>query len=426
MTDQAPRFSLTVAVLLVAVVAVAGPADELAHHLRHHDHHALHQALQDTTLDLDQLDSWGYTALHWAGILDQPRQVAALLDAGAAVTVAGADGGTALHWLCHHDHPDLVRAMLDHGADPDLPNRWGRTPLHVAVRRGNLGAATVLLVAGADVSAATAEGWTPLHVANLAGHVPMVDLLRQAGADTEAADADGQRPDDLWRPRRAPQPVADTALDQFVGRYAVSPHLDLVVWRDADGLRVQEFAPDHLTPVAPDTFQCRAEPWQLTFTRDADGAVSGVDIAYLRRTVTAARKDTPHYVGSDACRACHPQTWVTWARSRHGLAYQRLETHWALALAHFRPRFQDVTDPAADGRCRQCHITGAQDPPRVAAASWDQGEGVGCEACHGPGSQHVDTGDALPGGLDCTGCHRRDFDRDESWPIIAHGTEPED
>jgi len=420
------RTALIAAVVLSFLAATAGLANDLCRLVRLNDHHAVRTALEGPEPPLSQLDAWGYTPLHWAGILDRPRLAAQLLAAGAPVTVLGGDGGSPLHWLCHHDHPDLVRGMLAAGADANLANRWGRTPLHVAVRRGCAASVAALLDAGSDVDAATAEGWTPLHVANLSGRRSMVDLLVKSGADRDRRDAEGHTPAELWRARRRPVTLPSDAMEQYLGHYAVSPHLNLVVWLADGDLCVQEFAPDHLVSVAPDTFQCLAEPWQLVFTRDDDGLVDGVSVDYLRRTVTAERKSTPAYVGSNACRACHTDTWFTWARSRHGLAYQRLHTDWALALAHLRPHFQDVTAPAIDGRCRQCHITGELAPPRVAAESWRQTEGVGCEACHGPGSRHVALEEPMPGGDDCASCHRRNFARDEAWPLIAHGLSDED
>ena len=409
------------AVLLIVVPgsAVASPASELIRAVRAGDDHAVH-ALLASDPQLDVGDAGGFTALHWAGILDRPRLVRQLLDAGAAVDVVGSDGGSALHWLCHHDRPDLALAMIAAGAEIDLANRWGRTPLHVAVRRGCRETATVLLLAGADPDAATHEGWTPLHVANLAGRRHLVDLLRRAGATVDVRDQEGRTPETCWRPRAAPVRVAPESLRAYTGRYALDEHHDLLVWLEGEKLRIREFAPDRLLPIGPATFACVAEPWHVRFVRGEDGSVTSVRVEYLRREAVAERRVAPRYVGSGACRACHPGAWMTWARSAHARAYWRLNTHWARALAAMRPRHADVTDPVAERRCRQCHVTAELARPRFTAAGWSEEEGVGCEACHGPASAHVQGGEPPSGGDICVDCHRQEFDRSAAWPQIAH------
>jgi hypothetical protein len=409
---------LLVVLLALADVSAGGDLHQAVHQ---GDHQALRTLVAEAPDQIDAPDERGFTALHWAGILDRPRMVSVLLEAGASPGVVGGDGGSPLHWLVHHDHPDLARRMIDVGADVNLANRWGRTPLHVAVRRGCSETVVTLLLAGADPDASTGEGWTPLHVAGLAGRHRIGQLLTRAGADTSAVDREGRRASELWRPRPEPLAIEAARFDEFAGRYAIADGVDLMVWREGSRLRVQEFAPDELIWLGDDRFACRAEPWRLTFQRGDHGQVEAVAVAYLRRTVTAGRRPTQRLVGSSACRPCHAEAWITWARSAHASAYWRLHGDWALALAHQRPHFRDVTDPATDPRCVQCHVTGAMDGPRLAATSWRETEGVGCESCHGPGSAHVDGGQPPGRPVACERCHRRDFERKGAWERIAHG-----
>ncbi len=93
-------------------------------------------------------------------------------------------------------------------------------------------------------------------------------------------------------------------------------------------------------------------------------------------------------------------------------------------FADFEPTAASAT--AFDYSCFQCHTTGArpQDVPRPEfqdgrpglAGTWAE-EGVQCEACHGPGSQHFTIADGLvqirrerifvdlDGSQSCAGCH---------------------
>jgi len=83
------------------------------------------------------------------------------------------------------------------------------------------------------------------------------------------------------------------------------------------------------------------------------------------------------YVGSDACRGCHPAEYATWASGDHAGAMATLEAR----------------GEAGSGACLACHTTGYGKPgglPEGAAvgAHPDLAR-VGCESCHGPGGAHV-------------------------------------
>ena len=205
------------------------------------------------------------------------------------------------------------------------------------------------------------------------------------------------------------------------------------------GFQIREFAPDELYAIGEDRFYCRSEPWEVRFRRGETGEVVSIELAFLRRTVTGSKTDAPRFVGSQVCMTCHKGAEqgnqdMLWMRSRHAHAYWRLAADWALYLAKMRPHYLDLEEPITDKRCLLCHVTGAQEPDSLYAASFDRGEGVGWEACHGPGSRYVDpeimsdrqaflaAGGVIPDGNTCSGCHRNSerFDWDEWWPKVAH------
>jgi hypothetical protein len=263
-------------------------------------------------------------------------------------------------------------------------------------------------------------------------------VLTTAGADPDLTDDAGQRPADQARERPAAILVDPELLDLYIGLYALGPEFTLKVWREQDRLFIREFAPDELYPIDHDVFFCRQEPWRVTFLRSDQGEITGIEVQYLRRTVQGEKMTLPLYVGSFRCKECHHGSvhgnqYVEWLRSRHALAYWRLATDWAEFLAHQRQQYHDITAPLQEQRCLMCHTTGAQDPDALFAQTFAQDEGVGCEACHGPGSAYIDSevmadrdsflahGGSVPDEQTCRRCHRNDrFEFAEWWPQIAH------
>ncbi|MFC1540277.1 ankyrin repeat domain-containing protein [Gemmatimonadota bacterium] len=404
-----------------------------------HDARELHRAAMTGRLDLvreivaedpdllDVPDKSGYTPLRWAGIRGESEIACFLIESGAAPNTIGADGGTPLHGAAHHDDVPMMKALLTAGGDVTIRNQWGRTPLHVAARRGCREVAELLLNAGADPDAVTREGWSALNVAWRGGHPELVELLLAHGADPELADAEGLLPGDVELVRPGTITLNRRQLDQYVGHYDLGGGYSFEVWRVGDRMRLMEFAPDDIIPVAMDTFYCAREPWRAVFIRDAVGNVSGLEVDFLRQTVSAKKVvDTSEgfsYVGSQACFPCHqagPGNGPAghWIASRHSRAFHTLTTDQSRALAASREDYRDITDPSVAQRCLMCHVTAAQNPFALFRTDDIQAQGVGCEACHGPGSDYMEpeimadreaflaNGGLIPDMLTCRQCHR--------------------
>ncbi len=431
-------FTITSLTCIYSLTEAEYSVTDLVEAAKRGDYHAVHKLIENGS-DLDARGPMDFTALHWAGIRGHWRIVEELVAAGAPVNAVGSDGGTPLHWVCHHDRPDAVRLLLDAGADVSVQNRWGRTPLHVAARRGCVEVAEMLIDAGADPNATTNEGWTPMHVAAKSGHVAILDLLESRGADPTRRDSDGLTPCRGWRRRPSAIEATLSAPDDYVGIYDLGQGFTIKVWNDKGHLHLREFAPDGLVPVREDEFVCLQEPWRVRFLRDERGSVHEIEVQFLRRTVRGTKRDDPRYIGSQACVSCHTgsdsgRQAIVWLQSRHSHAYWRLESDWALFLGHLRPQYDDLETPATDERCTLCHVAGSQDPDAIFASSYRTEEGVGCEACHGPGSKYATeeimsdrdaflaNGGRIPDAGTCTSCHRNsdNFDWAELWPKIAH------
>jgi hypothetical protein len=121
------------------------------------------------------------------------------------------------------------------------------------------------------------------------------------------------------------------------------------------------------------------------------------------------------WVGAEACTSCHEAVHDAWQQGPHAGAMRTLEEGEA----------QD--DPA----CVRCHATRTRGgPPSTDLADYRREEGVGCEACHGPGGAHVAAeggtgnivglGDSCPVCVIeavCTRCHTPQWDAD--WNLEA-------
>jgi hypothetical protein len=90
------------------------------------------------------------------------------------------------------------------------------------------------------------------------------------------------------------------------------------------------------------------------------------------------------YLGSAACASCHPAADKVWKNTPHAHAYETLVQAQRPSLRQF------------DGECIVCHVTGF---PFKTGFSGKQDDtlltlkNVGCEACHGPASKHVENPD---------------------------------
>jgi hypothetical protein len=145
------------------------------------------------------------------------------------------------------------------------------------------------------------------------------------------------------------------------------------------------------------------------------------DPAKLQEDMVPGVRARNTFVGTQSCTSCHPQAMQAWAKSGHARAFHTL--------------LEVKAD--ADPNCLPCHTVGFGTPSgyrrEMAGAKLTD---VGCESCHGPGSQHVT--ERLAGGEittrfrpigagDCQKCHHGEFSRpfawEEFWPHVKHGKE---
>ena len=121
------------------------------------------------------------------------------------------------------------------------------------------------------------------------------------------------------------------------------------------------------------------------------------------------------FIGNDDCAICHNKIFKHWEETRHASAYETL-----VKVGH-----------EYDPECVSCHTIGLhyftgfetiESTPKM--------KDVGCESCHGPGSNHKETQSKDYGRMSADGCiichedeHSPNFQFEEYWQKIVHPPE---
>jgi tetratricopeptide (TPR) repeat protein len=152
-------------------------------------------------------------------------------------------------------------------------------------------------------------------------------------------------------------------------------------------------------------------------------------------SASGAAAQTSEYVGSHACRSCHakqfesqsktgharalaraaegsPGQWafgaglkaITWvsqsgedAYVEHGMSYYSATKSMALTPGHMDSkdvRYRTFDPDATALKCFRCHSTGPLSVDTSTRGIRPSEPGIHCEACHGPGGEHVKSGGA--------------------------------
>ncbi len=146
--------------------------------------------------------------------------------------------------------------------------------------------------------------------------------------------------------------------------------------------------------------------------------LKGEDLLSKIEKISVSEKTS--YAGSQTCSPCHLNIFKHWSSTSHAAAYETL-----LKVGR-----------AFDPECVVCHVIGLSYIGGFESQEKSPGlTGVGCEACHGPGSSHISQilqnlnpekyGKTSP--EICTGCHDPEHDPpfqfDPYWNRIKHPAE---
>ncbi|KAF5552673.1 ankyrin repeat-containing protein [Fusarium mexicanum] len=163
-------------------------------------------------------DSPGFTALHVAGLLGLDPLLEWLseqdqLTVAFNINERDTTGSTALHWAARNGHIGTVRMLIDRGAIIDVTDNEGRTPLAGAATNGHGMIINVLLDRGAIIHFRTNSGATPVHLAARNGKVAVIRLFAAlSGANLDASENYGRTPLS-WAAMRGHRSAANILLE---------------------------------------------------------------------------------------------------------------------------------------------------------------------------------------------------------------------
>ena len=240
---------------------------------------------------LNAIDKRNFTSLHWAGMRAHWDIFKYLIEKGADLNVVGGDGGTQINWTAHHDKLQMIKLLVESGAKLNNRNQWGMTELHTAVWRGCIKVAGYLLDKGSDPNIKTNEGWTVLHMAYRSGHDNVIEMLEKRGLSKTAKDNMGRVPKMLYFKKPNKIQLKGNELEEYVGKYYYGDYLLLEIWKEGNQLKIMEFGPDEIYPVAKDFFYFKQAPWTLIFSRDEKGKIHHAQLSFIRRSYTIVKRN---------------------------------------------------------------------------------------------------------------------------------------
>lgn len=122
------------------------------------------------------------------------------------------------------------------------------------------------------------------------------------------------------------------------------------------------------------------------------------------------------FVGSLACKECHSEEYTNFMTyAKKSVSFQSIERQ----MKHLTP--EEIR------QCYPCHTTGYGQPGGfVSLEETPHLKNAGCEVCHGPGEQHVRSGDIekIIGKMskkDCEVCHISERVKAFKYKPLIHG-----
>ena len=137
--------------------------------------------LRGMNIDLNLKDTVGRTPLHIAAEKGNIDVAIFLIENGANVNVADANGNTPLVFIINKTgNLKVIQRFLEKGASVNTQNRTGETALMYAAWHGHSAIVQLLIKNRADVTLKNKQGNTALTLAESKGHQEIVEMLKAA------------------------------------------------------------------------------------------------------------------------------------------------------------------------------------------------------------------------------------------------------
>jgi ankyrin repeat protein len=151
------------------------------------------KALLAKKVDINQLDSLGYSVLEAVIARNDPDIAKVLIDSGADLQKPNKKGFTAVLTAIANSRFDIFKYMMEK-EEIDINKETGAnelSPLKIAVINGNKSMLEEVLQYEPNLDQKDAEGNTPLHYAVLTKNYDKIILLKQAGANARISNKQG-------------------------------------------------------------------------------------------------------------------------------------------------------------------------------------------------------------------------------------------
>jgi hypothetical protein len=203
-------------------------------------------------------------------------------------------------------------------------------------------------------------------------------ITKKGVVDCLICPAESDEPDLLSEPGKKPLVVSLGRFGKYICKLQIEPAKE-------NGKLKLSFSP---IPVKEDL---RSEETLVDLYKDYQQLVKEANL--IERIPRFALPGGLEYTGSKSCKDCHKYEYDKWSTKSHAHAYATLEREGS----------------EADPECVGCHVVGLKyEGGFVSLQETGDLKDVGCEVCHGPGSEHIKTlGKAATTEpkKDCVECH---------------------